>query len=59
MNEKDKIKLELSESLKELSDKNNADFNKLQVLLNVVADKNILSKRVGIQSTIKNLFEFQ
>lgn len=59
MNDKDKIKMEQSEMLKEISEKNNADFAKLQTLLSVVTDKKILSKRTNIQTTIKNLFEYQ
>jgi DNA sulfur modification protein DndC len=57
MHDRDKIKLQQSDRLKELSEKHGADFDKLQTLINVVADKKILRKRVGVQDTIKTLFE--
>lgn len=59
MSNKDEIKKEQADLLKDISQQHNADFEKLQTLLGVVADKNVLRKRVGIQQTIKDLFESQ
>jgi DNA sulfur modification protein DndC len=57
MHDRDKIKMQQSEKLKEFSEKHGADFSKIETLINVVSDKKILRKRVGIQDTIKTLFE--
>jgi DNA sulfur modification protein DndC len=58
MSNKDEIKQKQAESLKEISEQHGAEFDKIQTLLSVVADKNALSKRTSIQKTIKELFDF-
>jgi DNA sulfur modification protein DndC len=55
--QKDILKQKQTTLLKKIAEEQGADFDKIQTLLKVVSDKNILSKRVNIQKTIKNLFE--
>lgn len=57
MHDRHKIKAEQESKLKESAEKHGADFEKLQVLLKTIKDKNVLNKRVGIQQTIKQMFE--
>jgi DNA sulfur modification protein DndC len=57
MHDRHKIKAEQESKLKESAAKHGADFEKLQVLLKTIKDKNVLNKRVGIQQTIKQMFE--
>ena len=57
MSNKDEIKKQQADELKNIAEKHEADFTKLQTLLKVVVDKNVLSKRIDIQQTIKGLFE--
>lgn len=57
MHDRHKIKAEQEYKLKESAEKHGADFEKLQVLLKTIKDKNVLNKRVGIQQTIKQMFE--
>jgi DNA sulfur modification protein DndC len=57
MSNKDEIKQKQADSLKEISERFGADFEKIQTLLQVVNDKNLLSNRINIQKTIKELFE--
>lgn len=57
MHDRHKIKAEQESKLKESAEKHGANFEKLQVLLKTIKDKNVLNKRVGIQQTIKQMFE--
>jgi len=57
MNNRDKVKAKQSEKLKNICEEHKIDLKIVETLLSVVADKSLLRKRVGIQQTIKNIFE--
>ena len=59
MHDRHKIKAAQEAKLQDAAQKHGANFDNLQALLKTIRDKNVLNKRVGVQQTIKLMFEKQ
>lgn len=59
MNDWEKIKQQQAEELKEICNKHEVDFKKVETLLNQQVSKTLLSKKIGIQDAIKKVLELQ
>ena len=57
MNDWEKIKQQQAEKLKEICEKHEVDFKKVETLLNQQVSKALLSKKIGIQDAIKRVIE--
>lgn len=57
MNDREKMKQQQAEQLREICKTHEVDFNKIETLLNQQISKALLSKKIGIQDAIKRVIE--